>query len=496
MSHASGRTQQRLSATLDRTLDVAMRIVPVGVLIAIGAYFTAEQAVRPEHRAIKVALMLGLTSFMFRFDMVYSVYLFTILFVFPTGISLASSNSVLMTVIPMIWAVRAASTQTRLMRKTVLDAPIAVFLLGYVLSFMNVESNHALVESIKVLWRQLACCAFFYMIVNFIDDEVKLTRLLKVLGVSCSLIMLTAVVELIAPGTVIIPGWIDLHKQLSEGGALTARVEKMRVGGVFGDHANLSDFGSQIFCFMSYFAWKVRNPAEKAFWSVATIMTMVAVLSSGNRGGLIGIGIAVLYTTYLFRHKMSFRRLSLTVTGLFFLMVSATYLLDKYTYATSPIDRLMHTEMHGMVPETRAMTWVPSIKKSMQHPFVGHGPYFEIGEGLTFQFWPHNGYLFYLQTLGLFGLGAFLWIMTRVYKLTLLHRGWRRESDPLGDLMALIHVWFVVFAIEQLRTDHQRDDIYPYLVWLLFGIAVAAAGLIRTENARAAHPGAGTAVTP
>ena len=484
------KTQRRGAEWLARGLDLAVRIVPVATLVAIGALFSAEQAVRPHHRAIKAALFLGLMALMFRFEMVNAVYLFAMLFIFPSGISIASSNSVLMTVIPMIWAVRAASTKTALFRRTALDAPIALFLLAYVLSFMNVDTNHLLVMGLSVLWRQLACFAFFYMIVTFVDTPEKLTRLLKLMAISITLVMLTAIVELVAPGTVIIPGWIDLGRGLAEGGRLTARVEKIRVGGALASDANMADFGSFVFCLLGYFAWKARNPAEKVFWALATAATLVGVLSTGNRGGLIGLSIAIVYTTFLFRRKLPFRHLSAAVLSFVVLVVSVAYLLDRYTVATSPLDRLLHTEMVGMVPETRTMTWAPSIEKSMEHPFFGHGPYFDVVQGLAFQYWPHNAYLFYLQTLGLFGLGAFLWIMARIYRMTLAQRVWRNQSHPVGDLMTLAHVWFVVFAILQLRSDHQRDDIYPYMLWLWFGVVVVAARLLREEAEAAVQPAA------
>jgi hypothetical protein len=482
------KTQRRGTAWLGHGLDLAVRIVPVATLVAIGALFSAEQAVKPQHRAIKAALFLGLMAFMLRFEMVYAVYLFAVLFIFPSGISIASSNSVLMTVIPMIWAVRAASTKTRLFRRTALDAPVAVFLLAYVLSFMNVDTNHLLIMGLKVFWRQLACFAFFYMIVTFVDTPEKLTRLLKLMAITITLVMLTAIVELVAPGTVIVPGWIDLSRGLEEGGRLAVRVHKMRVGGVLASDANLADFGSFVFCLLAYFAWKARNPADKVFWALATAATLVGVLSTGNRGGLIGLAIAIAYTSFLFRRKVPFRQLSATLLTFVVLVVVVATLLDRYTVATSPLDRLLHTQMVGMVPETRTMTWAPSLAKSMEHPFFGHGPYFDVVQGLAFQFWPHNAYLFYLQTLGLFGLGAFVWIMARIYRMTLAERVWRYESHPVGDLMALARVWFVVFAVLQLRSDHQRDDIYPYMVWLWFGVVVVAERLLREEAEAAVQP--------
>lgn len=462
----------------NRVLDVAARVIPVVALVAVGAYFTAAQVISPNQRAIKSALILAIMAFMFRFDMVYSLYIFVLLFPFPSGISFGSSNNVLMSIIPMVWAVRAASVKTRLFAKTPLDWPHAVFLMAYVVSFINVESHYALMHGIGVVWRQVCCIAFFAMLVTFVNSEKKLVRLLQMACIGDGLVMLTAVLELMAPGSTIIPGWLSMTKQLSEGGQYSARVEKMRVGGVLASDANMADFGTQLLPFMLYFAWRSKNPAAKTFWTGVSVLTLTAILSTGNRGGLVGIVIIFVYGLYLFRKQISFVSKTLIVTGALSLLIATDYILSTYTYATSPIQRLLNTQMVGVVPETRTMTWWPSIQKSMEHPWFGSGPWFEIGKGLAFQFWPHNAYLFYLQTLGLFGMGVFLWIMFRVTKMSLLFRARMPGRDNLADLMTLAHIWLVVFAIEQLGIDHQRDDIYPYLVWLLFAVITILSLLI------------------
>jgi hypothetical protein len=43
-----------------------------------------------------------------------------------------------------------------------------------------------------------------------------------------------------------------------------------------------------------------------------------------------------------------------------------------------------------------------------------------------------------------------------------------------------------VLAFEQLRTDHQRDDIYPHIVWMCFGVIIAGAAIARRKLADAA----------
>jgi O-antigen ligase len=293
-------------------------------------------------------------------------------------------------------------------------------------------------------------------------------------------------VQLVAPNATIIPGWIGMTHKLSAGGEYSARVTKMRISGALHNDANLADFGAQVMCLMAFFAWRAKNPAEKTFWFGATMMTVVAVLSTGNRGGFVGMAIAVAYGLFLFRRELGFTRIVMIVAAGFALMLGANFYLTNYTYATSPIDRLLHTQMVGMVPETRTMTWWPSIQKSMQHPFVGTGPFFDIGAGITFQYWPHNAYLYYLQTIGLVGLGAFLWIMVRVWKMSLAYRRVGKWREPVHDLLALLHVSLVVFAIQQLRSDHQNSDIYPYHLWFLFGAIAVASRLVRIDAEKAA----------
>jgi hypothetical protein len=38
-----------------------------------------------------------------------------------------------------------------------------------------------------------------------------------------------------------------------------------------------------------------------------------------------------------------------------------------------------------------------------------------------------------------------------------------------------------VLLLEQMRTDHQRDDIYPYIMWMCFGVIVTGAAIARQK---------------
>ena len=46
------RTEANIRQGVSRTVDLALKIVPVATLIAVGSMFAAEQALRPNQRAI------------------------------------------------------------------------------------------------------------------------------------------------------------------------------------------------------------------------------------------------------------------------------------------------------------------------------------------------------------------------------------------------------------------------------------------------------------
>jgi hypothetical protein len=476
------RVDSQPHSRVSRVVDAAMRTVPVAALVAVAAFFAAQQAVAPHHRAIKGLVILGLMALMFRFDMVYSVYLFGLLFVFPSGISIGSSNTVLMTIIPMIWAVRATSARAPILRRTPLDFAIGAFLLAHVVSLFNVTSPVILTQSIGVLWRTLSACAFFYCIYMFVNDEERLFRFTKVVCVACTLVMLTAVTELFFPGREIIPGWIGLTKQLGEG-ELHYRVEGLRVGGSFESHGMLADFGTQLILFMVYFALLARNPMEKVLWLGSVATTFIAVMATANRGATSGLILAFLLALVFFRRRMGVARIALIAIGAAVSLVAVDTLLSEKTIAVSVLERFGNTKFEGLVPENRTMTWGPTLDEALEKPFFGHGPFFDTGVGLTKRMWPHNGYLFYFFTLGLFGLLTFVWVVAKVFRESKIWRAPGIRDTRLGTFLTIAQIWLFVL----LRTDHQRDDIYPYIVWMCFGVIVTGAAIARRKLAAASQ---------
>jgi len=211
--------------------------------------------------------------------------------------------------------------------------------------------------------------------------------------------------------------------------------------------------------------------------------TLIAILATANRGATSGLMLGFILALWFFRKRLGGTRIALIAVAASVGLVVVDTVLSERTIAVSVLDRFTNTQFEGMVPENRVMTWGPAFREALEKPFFGHGPYYDTGLGLTKRMWPHNGYLFYFFTLGMFGLMAFLWVIVRVFRES---QTWRRREirdTRLGTFLGIAQIWLFVLLLEQMRTDHQRDDIYPFIVWMCFGVIVSGAAVARRKLA-------------
>jgi hypothetical protein len=470
--------------------DVLWRIIPISVIVAVISYVLGQQVVQPRARMIKIVLLAIVLGVLVKYPMEYSLYFFVILMPFPSGVVLTSTNVLLMTFIPLIWLVRSRATRATLFKRTAIDKWIMIFLLAHLVSFLNVDRMELVTEGLKIVWRQVSTLAFFYLLATFVDDEAKLERMMKVMSIAAGLVAMTAIVELFAPGFQLIPGWIGARHRLGEG-KLGYRIVKMRVSGSIGSYDVLSDM-CPFSLFMSVpFFLRAKNPMEKLLWFVVSVLLFVALLATANRGGFLAFAMAFLYSLWVFRKRLNLVRYVILICGAIFTFSTAQFVLQKYTLAASVTQRIMGTQFQGLTPDSRVGVWAPAFKRCLEHIFIGHGPYYETGSGLERYFWPHNGYLYYLHTLGLFGLTVFLVIVYKLLRMSMRYYHPLASGSFLGLAMSIFNVQLVMFLVGQLRTDFQRngDYLYPYVVWWLFGLIVAAGLILKQRETSASENG-------
>jgi O-antigen ligase len=210
-------------------------------------------------------------------------------------------------------------------------------------------------------------------------------------------------------------------------------------------------------------------------------------MATANRGATSGLILAFLLALVFFRRRMGVARIALIAIGAAVSLVAVDTLLSEKTIAVSVLERFGNTKFEGLVPENRTMTWGPTLDEALEKPFFGHGPFFDTGVGLTKRMWPHNGYLFYFFTLGLFGLLTFVWVVAKVFRESKIWRAPGIRDTRLGTFLTIAQIWLFVLLLEQMRTDHQRDDIYPYIVWMCFGVIVTGAAIARRKLAAASQ---------
>ena len=470
-----------------RGSDVLWRVVPASLVVAVVSYVLGRQIIQPQARMIKMGVLAVVVAFLVRYPMEYSLYFFVMLMPFPSGVALTSTNVLLMTIIPLVWMVRSRATGERLFRRTDLDKWILLFLLAHLVSFLNVDRKELVTGGLQMVWRQITTVAFFYLVATFVDDEVKLERIMKVTAISGAVVAFTALVELFMPGFELIPGWIGTRQRFGEG-TLGYRLQGLRVAGSIRSYDVLSDLCPlNLFMTVPFFL-RAKNPIEKAFWLGVSLLLFTVLLATANRGGFLSFALAFVYSLWVFRKYFNPTRYVIVIFAAVVAFSATELVLKDYTVAASITQRIMGTEFEGFTPDNRVGVWAPVFKRSFEHVFIGHGPWYETRRGLEKYLWPHNGYLYYCFTLGLFGVSVFLVILYKLLRMSLRYAHPLASGSFLGLAMSIFNVQLVMFMVGQLRTDHQRttDYLYPYVVWLLFGMIVAAAGVLKTREAQAA----------
>ena len=135
------------------------------------------------------------------------------------------------------------------------------------------------------------------------------------------------------------------------------------------------------------------------------------------------------------------------------------------------------------MPEARAGLWVSAFNRILEHPFIGHGPFYAVQRGIEFWYWPHNGYLYVAHLIGFIGLAFYLLMLALLWRLT-----WTADPD-LGDrsyaraFLVIGNAQLLIFMVDQLKIDYLRNPVYTLQVWLMFAMIVAANKVARTESA-------------
>lgn len=225
--------------------------------------------------------------------------------------------------------------------------------------------------------------------------------------------------------------------------------------------------------------------------TVVLFCNIAALIGTGNRGGYICFLVAFFLFIYLFRKNIGTIKLTsmCVVMGLF--LISASYIMIKFTDFNVLYQRLLTTEFHGIIPDTRT-GWSYVVERICDKPIFGHGPrlleisFFESLGNLPkgeIGVYPHNLYLYILYTLGFVGFLAY-GIFAIGYLFVLRQANGLSPPDSfLSTLPKLGMLIFFIFLLDQMKVEFLRPiwlDSQHYLS-ALFGMFLATKKVLKNE---------------
>jgi len=458
---------------------------------ALGAFVTMLVYGQVPPRWIKASIGLLFVLALFRLSIRAVLLLFLIAWPFPTFIYLGTTNTIFIFLMLVVWWIRVALRVEPLPPRTFLDWAGAMYIVAHLVSFLNATTAFDLQEGIRQVVFLGFALGLYYLVAKLLRKESDLISAYRVLSVTSLLVGIIAVSEYAFPHLKLLP-----KRFMAVGGGLMLGEGGHRLVGAFGSQILTADFGAIMFTMQLFLFIRAKNVFARIFYLLLMGMGIFQIVLAVNRMGFVIWVIGVLYVLWLGRGRGAAiaRRMILLAPILLAAGGAIEKINKRYLETIALFQRFQGTQFEAILPDTRAMVWRHVMREIPQHLWIGHGPYYNLigpGGGLE-RYWPHSAYLFYLWTTGVFGCAVFVWILAKtLYK---SYPGGKLEirDVPFAQGALLVgHVQVLQFAVAQILDEHQRGDVYPYLMWIVIGLAAASYRIRSEQKDAAARAGAG-----
>ena len=445
------------------------RLLSAAAVVALGIVIGA-QYMAPDKHMLAVAAAVVLAGLAWRVDTLTGLGFLILAIPYPRGTVFGSTNLAFVLLLLILWLLRVTQRRSPLPASTPADGAIAGLVLAYAVSFYNVTDALSLNYALQNAELFLATVFLFYMVVSNVRTADDLRRLQTFQVISLVTIGLLAIFELNHPGGAFIPGWIEFTAtQGTEFGT-----KNVRVGGPFFDFELLSEFSAISSLLLAFLILRARSVAQRAILSGILLLDLFMLFATVTRGAIIALSLGLLYLLFRIRRRLRVVPLTLAVASIAALAGLMNFYVAHFTRSGDVGARLRETRFIGVVPDSRLGAWTSGWQRYLEHPLIGHGPYYSPQTGTHTWFWPHNVYLYIANIVGAVGLAFFLILLIRMFQLS------SRGSDDLMDpdyaraFLLIANVQLVVFAIDQVKIDYLRNPVYQFEVWLMFAMLISA----------------------
>jgi O-antigen ligase len=446
----------------------------IGVILGI-QYWT------PNKRVIPVVIALLVFGVAWRLNMVSALSVLVFLLPYPKGTVFGSTNFAFVLLVFLIWLLRLSLRMSPPARSSPIDLPIFLLVLWYILSFYNVPDAFALGQAFQHFALFLACLLLFYMLVNNVRTQQDLKRLHQAQLVTALLVFLVAALESHAAGKTIIPGVLDFHGTMGS----DFNTRDVRVGASFRDYELLSEFCGITFL-LTLFLWvRARSQTQRVVLSLFALFNVYTMFTTVTRGIIVSLGVVLPYMFYVIRRHLNPVKFVTAAATILVLAITMNWFVAQHTNAGDMFRRMAETKVvHGVVPEARAGPWFNAWNRALVHPFLGQGPYYRDLPGFDFV-WPHNVYLYYANLIGFPGLLFFLALLFGLARILRPVVDDLRHASYADAYLIIARIQLFMFALNELKIDYLRNQIYVFQVWMWFGTWTAAYLVSRDDGVRA-----------
>ncbi len=482
-AHSTGLTMQIRVLRGIREESIGKVIYLIAVIVA--AFLIGKQIQDPTKRVIEAVVGIVFITLVARYPLIWSVSLFLVLYPFPFGLKVGSSNIVFLPILVVFWLIRVSTRMAERPIGSIVDKIIILMLISFIISFYNITSAVYMRAALSYTWSYITAIGFFYLIVNFVRDAESLRKLAFMGIISCFLVAVFCIIELVF-GRVVIPGWLLTgHKR--------QLIMNIRINGPFNDYELLGEFFALNMPIIILFYVRSKRLLFKFAYFGLITLTSGLLLATATRGAFISLIFGVVYMLFVVRRDLNAVRLTAVIALAVGVAVVGDYIITNYTISSGMFERLFATKFYGLIPDTRRTVWAVAWQRAQEHIIIGHGPAWDFSKVLGKYMWPHCGYLFYLNVTGLIGLLIFvallvklLWATVKVKANSLYDKSFARA------LMMVLHVNLVIFIIDEIKIDYLRNPTYVYFIWYIFGLICAtyhvAVSEVRNKNEKGKPP--------
>jgi O-antigen ligase len=440
-----------------------------GALLIIVGIVLGVQYLLPDKRVLAVLVAMIVFGVAWRLSMIMGLGLLVMVLPYPKGTVFGNTNLALMLLLLVLWFLRAAQRQSPGPTRTPLDIPIAGLLITYIVSFYNITDPSYLAPALQNTQLMVAGMLMFYLIVSNVRTETDLRRLHGFMLLSAFVICLIAFYELNHPGGYLVRGWIDFPIEGEE----FAR-HNVRVGGPFTDYELLSEYCALTLLLVTLWLSRARALLSRVAIGGLFLLVTFTLFTTVTRGSIVSLSLALAYMAWIMRRRIRVVPITILLSAIVAGFLAMNYYVANFTRSGDLLGRLLGTEFYGVVPDTRREAWAGGWERFLEHPILGHGPFYAKLVGTRTWNWPHNGYLYIANLVGIVGLAFFLWMIWKLWVASKPRTDTLTDPSYTRSYLLVAHLQLLLFIINQIKIDFLRNPIYQFQVWLMFASITAA----------------------